>query len=113
MTVKAGMLPGDEFSFEEWKAAQGKPVSTPEVLPRSIELACEELGELCKQFGIPMVTVFGLKGGENVSYNLLDKPENVSHALLLARSAGFKDMTHNLSLMAYSLQGMDLSKLKL
>lgn len=107
------MLPGDEFSFQEWKAAQSLPSSAPVLLPRSIEIACEELGQLCKQLGIPMVAIFGLKGGENVSYALLDKPENVSHPLLLARSAVVDDPAHKMALMAHSLQSLDFTKFNL
>lgn len=112
MTVKDGMLPGDEFSFEEWKAAQGKPRNLPADLPNTVKIAYEEMAEACRHHGIPMACIFGLQDVDNMRYDLLDKPENVSHNMLLARSAVAPDYTHKMVLMAHSLQNLDLKNLK-
>lgn len=112
-TVKPGMLPGDEFSFEEWQAAIGKPRSTPVDLPDPVRLAYLHLLEQCQKYQIPHVAIFALQGGDRTLYDILDKPENVSHQLLLARSSTVGDMIHNTQLMLYGLKGFDLSKLTL
>lgn len=107
------MLPADEFTFAEWKAAQGQPKSTPVLLPQSVTSALAALQKACREAGIPHVTVFGLQGGDAEVSDLLVKPENVSHAMLLARSAVVADPAHKMALMAHSLQSLDLSKFQL
>lgn len=113
MTVKAGMLPGDEFSFAEWKLAQNRPRTTPAELPVEIvELYAALLGA-CQKAGVPHVIAFDLQDGQRCLYDLLDMPENVSHQLLLARSAVVDDPQHKMVLMAHSLQSLDLTKFNL
>lgn len=109
---KPGMLPGDEFSFEEWKAAQGKPKTSPVLMHATITAALHQLEQACIAEGVPYVVALSLHGGDMQLSNLLDKPENVSHALLLARSALVDDQRHKMALMAHSLQGLDLTNLK-
>lgn len=113
MSNKPGMLPGDQFSFDEWKAAQSKPRSTPALMAAPITNALYLLEQACIAEGVPYLVALGLKDGDMQLSNLLDKPENVSHPLLLARSAVVENPGHKLALMAYSLQSLDLSKLQL
>lgn len=113
MTVKPGMLPGDEFSFEEWKAAQGKPRIAPVLLPADVQNALNDLRKACDQHHVPYVVIMAMQGGDHLSYDLMSNPETISHQMLLARSAVVDDQPHKLALMAHSLQSLDLSKFKL
>jgi hypothetical protein len=107
------MLPGDEFTFAEWRAARDVARTTPVMLPESVRLAYLQLLEACQKANVPHTAIFGLQGGDRMLYDLLDKPQNVSHAMLLARSACAEDPAHKLALMAHSLQSLDLSKFQL
>lgn len=112
MTTKAGMLPGDEFSLAEWKAARGQPSTAPEELPMSVRLAYEQLLDACQKLGVPVVAMFALKEGISTQYDLLDKPANVPSDLLTARGTASGDLPHQLQLMQVAFEGFDVSKFK-
>lgn len=112
MTTKPGMLPGDDFSLAEWKAAQGQPSTAPEELPESVQLAYQQLLEVCQSTGVPHVAIFCLKGGIKTQYDLLDNPASVQNDVLTARGTVSGDLQHQIRLMGMALEGMDLSKLK-
>lgn len=112
MTTKPGMLPGDDFSLEEWKAARGQPSTAPEELTPEIKFAYKELLVACRNAGVPMVTIFALKEGISTQYDLLDKPANVQADVLTARATASGDLMHQMLLMQIAFDGLDLSKLK-
>lgn len=112
MTTKPGMLPGDDFSLAEWKAAQGQPSTAPEELTPEVKFAYKELLVACRNAGIPLVAIFALKEGISTQYDLLDKPANVPTDMLTARGTVSGDLQHQIRLMGMALEGMDLSKLK-
>lgn len=112
MTTKAGMLPGDEFTLQEWEAAKGQPSTAPKEVPAEVAAAYKTLLHACQRHGVPMVTMFALADGIQTRYDLLDKPANVPEDFLQARAQASGDLHHQLGLMALALQKMDLSKLK-
>lgn len=112
MNTKPGMLPGDDFSLEEWKAARGQPSTAPEELPVSVKLAYEQLLDVCQKTGVPLVAIFALKTGVLTEYDLLDKPANVQADVLTARATASGDVMHQVQLMQIAFESMDLSKLK-
>lgn len=111
--TKPGMLPGDEFSFAEWRDAQGQGKTTPSKMPLDVQMALNDLADACQKEGMPFFVVVGMQQGDITGGHLGSTPQNVSHAMLLARSAMTDDQGHKMVLMAHSLQGLNLGAFNL
>ncbi|AWH15474.1 hypothetical protein [Pseudomonas phage 98PfluR60PP] len=103
--TREGMLPGDEFSLKEWQAAQSKPKSNG-VFTVEMQQAFDKLKEITAAGGVPMFTVFADSVGVAVQGDLLDKPENVSAEMLMARAMLSNDPNHVMGIAMAQMQGM-------
>jgi len=101
------MLPGDEFSLKEWVDSQGQP-GTNGVFTVEMQEAFDKLRQLCKEAKVPMFTVFAVKGGVDVHYDMLSKPENVSAEMLMARAMLSNDVQHTMQVAMAQMQGLKL-----
>lgn len=100
-----GMLPGDEFSLQEWSAAQGKPNSAGRMTV-AIEEAFLKVVALCKAEGIPVACVFAHADGLLSRGDLQDKPENVPSEMLLARAITSGQPQHMMAVASAQMGGL-------
>lgn len=89
-----GMLPGDKFTIQQWQAAIKEPASTPGDLPLEVEAALNTLHSKCRELGIPVLSVLCSGKATHASWDLGDKPEEVSGQMLMARVTVAEDQAH-------------------
>lgn len=102
-----GMLPGDEFSLPDWVAAQSSTTTMP-VLPVEVVEAVDDLLNLCKEHGIPIVVAAAASIGVQVYSELGSEPSIVPAELLMSRAMVSGNPEHVMQVAMAQMQGMKL-----
>lgn len=100
------MLKGDKFTIDQWKAAVKQPSATPAELPGNIEIALSKLHGLCKEAGIPVLTILCSGKSTHASWDLGDQPQEVTGNMLMARVTVAEDAMHAMAVAPAVMQVM-------
>lgn len=88
------MLKGDQFTIEQWMAAVKQPSNLPAELPPAVEEALANLHQLCKDAGIPVLSILCSGKATHSSWDMGNQPSEVTGQYLMARATVAEDPTH-------------------
>lgn len=100
------MLAGDKFTIDQWKAAVKQPSVTPAELPLNIEAALSNLHGLCREAGIPVLSVLCSGKSTHTSWDLGEQPQEVTGQFLMARVSVSEDAAHAMAVAPVVMQVM-------
>lgn len=100
------MLKGDKFTLQQWKESVKAPSSTPGDLPLEVEAALTALYSKCRELGIPVLSILCSGKATHSSWDLGDKPEEVTGQMLMARVTVAEDTTHAMAVAPAVLQAL-------
>lgn len=88
------MLDGDQFTIDQWSAAVKQPSALPADLPPAVEEALTNLHRLCKEAGIPVLSVLCSGKSTHSSWDMGNQPSEVTGQYLMARLSVAEDAAH-------------------
>lgn len=102
------MLKGDKFTIEQWLAAVKQPSTTPGNLPLEIEQTLDLLHIKCREAGIPVLSILCSGKSTHSSWDLGDRPEEVTGQLLMARVTVAEDAQHAMAVAPAVMKAMHM-----
>lgn len=98
------MLAGDQFTIQDWVAAVKQPSALPADLPPAVEEALTNLHSLCKEAGIPVLSVLCSGKATHSSWDIGSQPSEVTGQFLMARVTVAEDAAHAMAVAPAVMQ---------